>query len=65
MISRFRAVRRISQDVKDNKVFDRAKSVMPVMAAGGQKSMGPMQAVVMPPVANKFGKRLSRAPDTG
>src|SRR5204862_6446448 len=40
-----------SQDAKDNKVFERTKLTMPVMAVGGEKSFGPLQAVIMRHVA--------------
>ncbi len=36
-----------SQDAKDNKVFEQTKLPMPVMALGGEKSFGPLQAVIM------------------
>ena len=39
------------QDAKDNKVFEQTKLTMPVMAVGGEKSFGPMQAVIMRHVA--------------
>jgi len=40
-----------SQDVEDNKVFQRTKLTMPVLAVGGEKSFGATQAVVMRNVA--------------
>jgi hypothetical protein len=40
-----------SQDAKDNKVFEQTKLTIPVMAVGGEKSFGPMQAVIMRHVA--------------
>jgi pimeloyl-ACP methyl ester carboxylesterase/quercetin dioxygenase-like cupin family protein len=40
-----------SQDAKDNKVFERTKLTMPVLAVGGEKSFGPLQAVIMRNVA--------------
>jgi len=40
-----------SQDAKDNKVFEQTKLTMPVMAVGGEKSFGPLQAVIMRHVA--------------
>src|SRR5712671_3202453 len=40
-----------SQDAKDNKVFEETKLTMPVMAVGGEKSFGPLQAVIMRHVA--------------
>ena len=39
------------QDVKDNQVFEQVKLTMPVLAVGGEKSFGPMQAVIMRHVA--------------
>jgi pimeloyl-ACP methyl ester carboxylesterase len=36
-----------SRDAKDNKVFEQTKLTMPVMAVGGEKSFGPLQAVIM------------------
>src|SRR5713226_9125012 len=40
-----------SQDAKDNEVFERVKLTMPVLAVGGEKSFGPLQAVIMRHVA--------------
>jgi len=40
-----------SQDAKDNKVFEQTKLTMPVMAVGGEKWFGPLQAVIMRHVA--------------
>jgi pimeloyl-ACP methyl ester carboxylesterase len=40
-----------SQDAKDNKGFEQKKLTMPVMAVGGEKSFGPLQAVIMRHVA--------------
>src|ERR1700684_96945 len=40
-----------SQVAKDNKIFEQTKLNMPVMAVGGEKSFGPMQAVIMRHVA--------------
>ena len=40
-----------SQDVKDNESFQRAKLTMPVLAVGGEKSFGPLQAAIMRNVA--------------
>jgi pimeloyl-ACP methyl ester carboxylesterase len=39
------------QDVKDNAVFEQTKLTMPVLAIGGEKSFGPMQAEIMRHVA--------------
>jgi pimeloyl-ACP methyl ester carboxylesterase len=35
------------QDVEDNKIFQRTKLTMPVLAVGGEKSFGATEAVVM------------------
>jgi pimeloyl-ACP methyl ester carboxylesterase/quercetin dioxygenase-like cupin family protein len=40
-----------SQDAADNRVFERVKLTMPVLAVGGEKSFGPLQAVIMRHVA--------------
>ena len=40
-----------SQDAKDNKIFEQTKLPMPVLAAGGEKSFGALQAVIMRHVA--------------
>lgn len=40
-----------SQDAKDNQVFEQTKLPMPVLAVGGEKSFGPLQAVIMRHVA--------------
>ena len=40
-----------SQDAKDNKIFEQVKLTMPVLAVGGEKSFGPLQAVIMRHVA--------------
>jgi pimeloyl-ACP methyl ester carboxylesterase len=40
-----------SQDAKDNNAFEQVKLKMPVLAIGGEKSFGPMQAVIMRHVA--------------
>jgi pimeloyl-ACP methyl ester carboxylesterase/quercetin dioxygenase-like cupin family protein len=40
-----------SQDAKDNKIFEQVKLTMPVLAVGGEKSFGPLQAVIMRNVA--------------
>jgi quercetin dioxygenase-like cupin family protein len=42
-----------SQDAADNKIFERVKLTMPVLAVGGEKSFGPLQAVIMRHVATK------------
>jgi pimeloyl-ACP methyl ester carboxylesterase/quercetin dioxygenase-like cupin family protein len=39
------------QDAKDNKVFEQVRLTMPVLAVGGEKSFGPLQAVIMRNVA--------------
>lgn len=40
-----------SQDAKDNIVFEQTKLTMPVLAVGGEKSFGALQAVIMRHVA--------------
>ncbi len=40
-----------SQDEKDNKEFEQTKLLMPVLAIGGEKSFGPLQAEIMRHVA--------------
>jgi len=40
-----------SVDEADNKVFEQVKLPMPVLAVGGEKSFGPLQAVIMRHVA--------------
>jgi len=47
-----------SQDAKDNKVFEQTKLTMPVMAVGGEKSFGPMQAVIMHHVATNVREEV-------
>ncbi len=40
-----------SQDAADNKIFEQTKLTMPVLAVGGEKSFGSLQAVIMRHVA--------------
>src|ERR1700726_4324274 len=40
-----------SQDAKDNKIFEQTKLIMSVLAVGGEKSFGSLQAVIMRHVA--------------
>jgi len=40
-----------SQDAKDNKIVEQTKLPMPVLAVGGKKSLGALQAVIMRHVA--------------
>ena len=40
-----------SQDAKDNRIFEQQKLTMPVLAVGGEKSFGTLQAVIMRHVA--------------
>src|ERR1700680_4964146 len=47
-----------SQDAKDNKVLEQTKLTMPVMAVGGEKSFGPMQAVIMHHVATNVQEEV-------
>jgi pimeloyl-ACP methyl ester carboxylesterase len=46
------------QDAKDNKVSEQTKPTMPVMAVGGEKSFGPMQAVIMRHVATNVQEEV-------
>ena len=46
------------QDVKDNMVFERTKLTMPVLAVGGEKSLGPLQAVIMRHVATNVQEEV-------
>jgi pimeloyl-ACP methyl ester carboxylesterase len=41
-----------SQDARDNKIFEQVKLPMPVLAVGGEKSFGPLQATIMRHVAS-------------
>ena len=41
----------LSQDAKDNKIFEQTKLPMPVLAVSGEKSFGALQAVIMRHVA--------------
>jgi pimeloyl-ACP methyl ester carboxylesterase len=47
----FEHFKAFSQDVEDNKVFQRTKLTMPVLAIGGEKSFGANEAIVMRNVA--------------
>ena len=47
-----------SQDAKDNKVFEQTKLTMPVMAVGGEKSFGALQAVIMRLVATNVQEEV-------
>ena len=51
MRSGFAQFTAFSQDVKDNEIFQRTKLTMPVLAIGGEKSFGAMEALVMRNVA--------------
>jgi pimeloyl-ACP methyl ester carboxylesterase len=46
------------QDAKDNKVFEQTKLTMPVMAIGGEKSFGALQAVIMRHVATNVQEEV-------
>src|SRR5256885_1160757 len=50
-----------SQDAKDNKIFEHVKLTMPVLAVGGEKSFGPLQAVIMRHVATNVREAVVRA----
>jgi len=47
-----------SQDAKDNKIFEQTKLTIPVMAVGGEKSFGPLQAVIMRHVATNVQEEV-------
>ncbi|HEY0758004.1 MAG TPA: alpha/beta hydrolase [Acidisarcina sp.] len=47
-----------SQDAKDNKIFEQTKLTMPVMAVGGEKSFGSLQAVIMREVATNVQEEV-------
>jgi pimeloyl-ACP methyl ester carboxylesterase/uncharacterized RmlC-like cupin family protein len=47
-----------SQDARDNKIFEQTKLTMPVMAIGGEKSFGPLQAVIMRHVATNVQEEV-------
>jgi pimeloyl-ACP methyl ester carboxylesterase len=52
-----------SPDAKDNKIFEQVKLTMPVLAVGGEKSFGPLQAVVdLQLLAQRSEDRLHRRP---
>jgi len=46
------------QDAKDNKIFEQTKLTMPVMAVGGEKSFGSLQAVIMRHVATNVQEEV-------
>ena len=54
-----------SQDAKDNEAFARVKLTMPVLAIGGEKSFGALQAVIMPNVATNVQRQSLLAPGIG
>src|SRR5438105_4636547 len=47
-----------SQDAADNKIFEQTKLPMPVLAVGGEKSFGALQAVIMRHVANNVQEEV-------
>ena len=47
-----------SQDAKDNKLFAQVKLTMPVMAVGGEKSFGSLQATIMRNVATNVQEEV-------
>ena len=47
-----------SQDASDNKTFEKVKLTMPVLAIGGEKSFGPLQAVIMRYVATNVTEAI-------
>jgi pimeloyl-ACP methyl ester carboxylesterase len=46
------------QDAKDNHIFKQTRLTMPVMAVGGEKSLGPLQAVIMRDVATNVREEV-------
>jgi pimeloyl-ACP methyl ester carboxylesterase len=46
------------QDAKDNKVFEQTKLTIPVMAVGGEKSFGALQAEIMRHVASNVQEEV-------
>jgi pimeloyl-ACP methyl ester carboxylesterase len=59
----FEHFKAFSQDVKDNQTFQSTKLTMPVLAVGGAKSFGPMQATIMRNVATNV--REAVVPNSG
>src|SRR5258705_12877984 len=51
-----------SQDAKDNRIFAQVKLTMPVLAVGGEKSFGPLQAVIMRHVATNVRGAVGYGP---
>jgi Predicted hydrolases or acyltransferases (alpha/beta hydrolase superfamily) len=51
MRSGFAQFTAFSQDATDNQIFEKTKLAMPVLAVGGEKSFGALQAVIMRHVA--------------
>lgn len=49
-----------AQDAKDNRVFEQVKLPMPVLAVGGEKSFGPLQATIMRHVATNVQEAVVR-----
>ena len=55
----FEQFKAFDQDAVDNKAFvARGKLTMPVLAVGGEKSFGPMMAVVMRAAATKVQEAI-------
>jgi pimeloyl-ACP methyl ester carboxylesterase len=59
----FEHFKAFSQDVKDNHTFQNTKLTMPILAVGGAKSFGPMQATIMRNVATNV--REAVVPNSG
>jgi pimeloyl-ACP methyl ester carboxylesterase len=51
MLAGFAQFAAFSTDAADNKVFEQVKLTMPVLAVGGEKSFGALQAAIMRHVA--------------
>ncbi|PTY07869.1 alpha/beta hydrolase [Opitutaceae bacterium EW11] len=63
MRSGFAQFHAFKQDAEDNRIFVRTKLTMPVLAAGGEKSFGPMMATVMRAAATDVREAI--IPDSG
>lgn len=50
----------LSQDATDNKLFEQVELTMPILAVGGEKSFGAVQAVIMRHVATNVREAVVR-----
>lgn len=51
-----------AQDARDDKVFEKTKLTMPVMAVGGEESFGSLQAVIMQNLVNNVHEAVVASP---